>query len=200
MNTTLISKYPEQVSKLFFYFKQLDINTQGNDVKTFKEFLTGIEEFSERISDDIDIRKKFKGDMLEIFSEVFFTLFENDPEIGIKNYKPISIDQDFGCDAEGINVNGDRVAVQVKFRSNPLDCVTYEELAKTDTSARRLLKIDTSKKDVIYIFTSAFDLSNAAKTVLDDSLVFMGFNQISYKVDNNKNFWDNAWELIKGHN
>lgn len=199
MKTTLISKYPVEISKLFYYFKSLDISEVGNNYKTFSHFIDCIKKYSENISNDENIQKKFKGDILEVFAEIFFTCFENDPEIGLKNYTPISIDSDYGCDAFGLNAAGQKCAVQVKFRNNPLDSVTYEELAKTDVSARRLLNVNTSLHNSIFLFTSAYDISNSAKIVLDKSLVVIDKNKISYKIDNNISFWDKAWEIIKEH-
>jgi hypothetical protein len=154
---------------------------------------------ADKLSTDKDVQKKFKGDMLEIFAEIFFTCFENDPEVGLKMYAPVSIEEDYGCDGSGVAANGLRCAVQVKFRNNPTDCVTYEELAKTDCSARRIMCIDTAKEKTLWLFTSAYDVSNSARKVLGDSLIVIGKNQICYNVDNNISFWDKAWEMIKNH-
>lgn len=197
MKSTLIYKYPNEVAKLFYYFKSLNIEEVGTNYKTFKNFIYCIEKYSENISDDKDVQKKFKGDILEIFAELFFICLENDPDVGLSKYNPISIDQDYGCDGEGVNAAGNRCAVQVKFRSNPQDIITYEELAKTDSSAKRLLKIDTSIDKTLWVFTSAYDISNSVRKVMGNSIVLVGYNQISYKVDNNVGFWDNVWEIIK---
>lgn len=199
MKTTLINKYPEEVSKIFYYLMFNTIEDKGNNFKTFDTFINIVDKMSVKISDDVEIRKVFKGDLLEIFAEIFFNCFESDPEVGILDYTPVSIEEDFGCDGQGINAAGNRVAVQVKFRNNPLDDITYEELAKTDCSAMRLLDINTSLPNSIYIFTSAFKVSHSAQTVLGKSLVILGKNEISYKVDNNVTFWNKAWELIRIH-
>lgn len=199
MKTTLILKYPAEVAKIFYYLKSIDIAEVGNNYKTFTHFIDIIEKFSEKISTDKEIQKTFKGDLLEIFAEIFFNIFENDPEVGLKDYTPISIDQDYGCDAVGINANGLKCAVQVKFRSNPLDNISYEELAKTDVSAKRLLDIDTSTNNSIWLFTSAFDISNSARKVFSKSIVVINKNKISYLIDNNINFWNKAWDIIKEH-
>lgn len=199
MKTTLINKYPEAVSKIFYYLKSQNIEQVGNNFKTFKNFIYLVEKMSDKLFDDIELRKMFKGDMLEIFAEVFFNCFESDPELGLLDYTPVSIEEDFGCDGQGINAAGNKCAVQVKFRNNPLDDITYEELAKTDCSATRLLDINTSLPNSIYIFTSAFKVSHSAEKVLGKSLVVLGKNEISYKVDNNVTFWDKAWEIIRAH-
>lgn len=199
MKTTLILKYPQEVSKIFYYLKSNSVEEFGNNFKTFDTFINVVDKFADKLSTDKDVQKKFKGDMLEIFAEIFFTCFENDPEVGLINYSPVSIEADYGCDAEGSNANGNRCAVQVKFRNNPLDVVTYEELAKTDVSATRLLDINTTLPNSIWLFTSAYDVSNSARKVLRKSLVVIGRNQISYKIDNNIGFWDKAWELLREH-
>ena len=85
---------------------------------------------SRELNFDDDAKNKFKGDMLEVFSEIFFKQFESDESLGITEYQPIDINDDYGVDARGVNVNGKQTAIQVKYRSNPDDRISYADIAE----------------------------------------------------------------------
>ncbi len=147
----------------------------------------------------LDQQNKFKGDQLEVLAEIFFNAFKNDEGVGIKDYTPVQIGDDFGVDATGINVNGHKVAVQVKYRSNPVDdLISYADLARTYTSANLSLGNEdiTRYDNTLYLFTTAAGVTGAATKVFGKKLVIINRNIISTKIDNNKNFWEQAYNLI----
>lgn len=141
---------------------------------------------------------KFRGDMLEVFSEIFFTVFGADEAVGISQYTPIDIGSDFGVDATGVNVNGHNVAVQVKFRSNPSDVITYADIARTYTSAvLQLGMTDVVNHDhTVYLFTTANGVTGAFSKVMGRKCVIVDKAIIQHKVDNNKEFWNRAYDMI----
>lgn len=147
----------------------------------------------------VDARNKFKGDMLEVLAEIYFNIFDADEAVGIKNYAPVDLGNDYGVDATGINVNGHKVAVQVKFRSNPIDdLITYADMSRTYTSGiLQLGNMDlVLNNNTLYLFTTAAGVSGACQKVFGKKLVVINRGVISTKIDNNKNFWEDAYRLI----
>lgn len=186
-----VKKYYKSCCILYEDFK----NRQGNNA-TLKEFMKHIKKMSEEIQDDEE-RQVFKGDMLEILAEIFFKAFSNSPRIGLTNYEPIPLEEDYGVDGKGINAVGKKCAVQVKYRSNPEDSVTYAEMARTYTSAIVQLNIPLEGDDCLYIFTTAFGVSVACKTVFGKKLRIINRDIIANEINNNVNFWDLAYKEIE---
>jgi len=145
-----------------------------------------------------DAMNKFKGDMLEVFSEMFFNIFGADEGVGIQEYTPGDIGSDYGVDATGTNVNGHSCAIQVKYRSNPLDNISYADIARTFTSAALQLNLkDVIEQDhTVYLFTTANGVSVAFEKVMGRKCVLITRDVISTKVDNNKTFWQKCYELM----
>jgi hypothetical protein len=167
-----------------------------NGVKaTFEEFIKSIESFTGKYSEDVV--QTYKGDMLEIFSEIFFKAFENDARFGLKNYEPVKLENDFGVDATGVNVNGHKCAIQVKFRSNPFDDILYSDIAKTYCSGRRQLGLNLDEDNSIFIFTSAHKVTVACNNVMQSTIRLISREVISTEVDNNKSFWEFAYSEIE---
>lgn len=161
-----------------------------------QQWLMTIEQLSEYISKEE--LYKFKGDMLEVLSEIFFTVFQSDEGLGIQEYSPVEIAEDFGVDAVGVNVNGHKVAVQVKYRSNPDDLIPFADIARTFTSAVCQLKImDVVTYDhTIYLFTTSNGVTAAYQKVMGNKSVIVNRGKIATKIDNNRNFWKTAWDLM----
>jgi len=145
---------------------------------------------------DQDSIYKFKGDSLEILSEIFFKLNENDPSFGIRQYEPIPLDDDYGVDAKGLNPVQDIAMIQVKYRFNPEDAVTYAEIARTYTSGVIEHKLDPYKSKTVFIFTTAYDVTPPCIKVFGDKLVVVNRNIIARHIDNNVAFWQNAYKEV----
>lgn len=156
-------------------------------------FFDSIESKEAYIKDKVN---KYKGDLLEILSEIFFTEYKSDPAVGIKEYTPVSITDDFGVDATGINVNGNKVAIQVKYRANVSDRIDYESVAKTFTSAVCQHGINPAYDSIIYIFTTAQGCDFPPEKVLENKLVTLNRSIIANKVDGNITFWENAYKSV----
>ena len=148
--------------------------------------------------DDIDAQNKFKGDMLEVFAEIFFAQFEVDPEFGLHDYIPVEIGDDFGVDARAINPSGHNSVVQVKYRSNPEDVISYADIARTYTSALCQFHIDDVYKhnNTVFLFTNAGGVTGAFTTVMQRKTVILTRSFIASKVDNNEAFWKESYQLI----
>lgn len=148
---------------------------------------------------DIDTQNKFKGDMLEVFAEIFFAQYHADTEFGLQHdYEPVDISDDFGVDARATNVNGHHSVVQVKYRSNPDETISYADIARTYTSALCQFHIDDvyNHNSTVFLFTNAGGVTGAFTTVMQRKTVIINRAFIASKVDNNESFWKEAYQLI----
>ena len=92
LKCTMLHSYPRE------YF---DLYRMGENGFTFRQWNNEVISMARRIPDE-DTRNKFKGDMLEVFSEIFFYQFQSDEGLGITEYQPIEIGDDYGVDARGV--------------------------------------------------------------------------------------------------
>lgn len=157
---------------------------------TIREFVYTIEQLSTalKFSND-DEQQKFKGDSLEVLSELFFTFNSTSPRHGIKDYEPVSISDDFGVDAIGYNANGHKVAVQCKYKANPQEPILYADVAKTFCSGMLDFECDVKENNSIFVFTTS-NVMTSALSRLEKKLVFLSRNMIGAEIDNNKSFWE----------
>ena len=188
LKCTMIHSYPRE------YF---DLYQMAENGFTFRQWNNEVISMA-RMIDDEDTRNKFKGDMLEVFSEIFFYQFQTDEALGITDYAPIEINDDYGVDARGLNVNGKQTAIQVKYRSNPDDKISYADIARTFTSAVLQLHMkDVIDNDrTVFLFTNAGGVTGAFDTVMQKKTVIITRGVISTKVDNNVTFWKNAFDMM----
>ena len=182
----LISNYPNEVFDIACRFK--------DEKRTLKDLNKTIESMSSDIPEDN--RNKFKGDVFEIFASMFFKAFKNDPSVGLVEYAPITIEDDFGVDGTGINANNDSVAVQVKYRRSLIDLISYTDIAKTYASGQIMLKLDLNKKNSIYVFTNSNDVTPACKTVFGNIVKVLNGDSIDHYIHNNVNFWNFFYEEV----
>ena len=191
LKCTMIHSFPQE------YF---DLYRMAENGFTFRQWNNEVLRIanSRELNFDDDAKNKFKGDMLEVFSEIFFKQFESDESLGITEYQPIEINDDYGVDARGINVNGKQSAIQVKYRSNPEDRISYADIARTFTSAVLQLHMkDVIDNDrTVFLFTNAGGVTGAFDTVMQKKTVIITRGVITTKVDNNITFWKNAYDLI----
>lgn len=167
----------------------------ANPVLSIGNFVGLCEELAPTIGDE-DAQNAFKGDMLEVFAEMFFTVFDAHPAVGLKDYKPISISEDYGVDAIGINVNGDKCAVQVKYRSNPLMKIDYPDLAKTYWAGRDIHGLSLTNNDTIFLFTTGCGVSHGVEHVGKKKVRVINRSVIAGLVDNNLSFWEQAEDMV----
>jgi len=188
--------------KIYTYFEEVAFLFDSNDgVKTIGEFVKQINHLSNKYVDPIDPTddkiNTFKGDMFELLGEIFFNGFSNDPAVGIRDYEVVPLDEDYGVDAIGTNANGDRVAVQYKFKSKPMDSVEYAAIARTYAAGRRRHKLDLDKPDTIWLVTTGNGTTGPCKEVFGDSLRVIYRDILAGKIDNNMSFWKGAEEQIE---
>jgi hypothetical protein len=189
----MMLKHTDILAKPQMYHDLYDAWSQKNSRQTINNWIADVETLANTMP-DTDSALKLRGDMLEVLSELFFNCFQADEAVGLKNYSPVVLGEDFGVDAIGINANGTKVAVQCKYKN--LEPVTYSELAKTFTSGLLNLQCDILNSNSIYVFTTAFSFSSAVDKVLGSKVVKIDRNVISRKIDNNRTFWQYAYDQI----
>jgi hypothetical protein len=172
-------------------------------VKSIGDFVFKVEDLAEQKfpnaqydEGEMDKLNTFKGDMLEVFAEIFFYIFSAHPEVGITNYTPVPLAEDYGVDAVGINVNGDNCVAQIKYRANPVALIDYGDLTKTLAAGYCLNNFSFRKDDTIFLLTTGQDTNSHGHHVLGKILRVINRQIIAGKVDNNQNFWQQAEELI----
>lgn len=150
------------------------------------------------ITHQIEYDKKYNkitGGVFECFFIIFNHIFQNDPEVGLKFCSATTSNNDFGVDAAGVNANGISCAVQMKFRSNIKDLITYEDICKTYTSGQIDFDIDTNKDNSIVVFTTG-TVNYIAKNRFQKRLKIIDRRLIGTKINNNDSFWEDAWRLV----
>lgn len=137
--------------------------------------------FSKNTTDPVfqeELYNKFVGDFFELFAEYFFKTCSAVGQYGIINYEPAESTGDWGVDGYGIAANQRTVTggptpavVQVKFRSNPMDEISYTMLAKTGWDGIKNYGLDINRKNNVILFTNTENGSNyLAKDALGDNL------------------------------
>ena len=162
----------------------LDIAMQGKliTMKLLTKLITkaGVS-FSKNTTDPVfqeELYNKFVGDFFELFAEYFFKTCSRVGQYGIINYEPAESTGDWGVDGYGISADQRTVAggptpavVQVKFRSNPMDEISYTMLAKTGWDGIKNYELDIKRKNNVILFTNTENGSNyLAKDALGDNL------------------------------
>lgn len=143
-----------------------------------------------------DAVNSFKGDIFEIFCEIFFAEFESSPDVGLRDYAPVDRHDDYGVDAIGTNPYGNKVAVQAKFRIDPFELIDWGSLAKTDSAGRRRHNLLLDQPNTIFLITTGDGATPACHEVLGRKLRVINRRVISGKVDNNQTFWHNAEQRL----
>jgi len=146
--------------------------------------------------------EKYVGDGFEFLIELLIKLSPVDNRIGISDYRPVKNNEDNGVDGYGKNVNGNKCAVQVKYRSNKNKVLTAGDDKLDSFIAEALIKegiIPEKEKKCKnhYIFTTAPGLHHYTETQkFRNSVECIGLPQLKELLDNNIHFWEKCLECI----
>jgi hypothetical protein len=160
------------------HYRVGDVATSGlfSAVKNFDELLKSIEAFGkysenkwrsankipldvENIDAD-DIRNKSKGDAFEVFCEFLYLRKGSEDGLGLVSEFHLAQKDEAGIDAYGKNDYDHNVVLQFKYRSNPKDELTAQDLTylpwralvrNVDLSQERVLIIVTTGEGISYI-------------------------------------------------
>jgi hypothetical protein len=141
--------------------------------------------------------RRFRGDYFEVFAEMFYNIFFADPRYGLTEYTPIESSKDYGIDAVAKDTAGKRCVVQVKYRSNPLDPIVMEDVAKTIAQGATSGMYDATQPRSVIVFTTSNKLSVEVDRAYPGKVDFVSRDIIASIVFNNKVFWESCSKIIK---
>lgn len=151
-----------------------------------------------------DGENKFKGDLFEIFAEIFFKLTSSDNRVGIINYECVKDTEDYGVDGVGVALNGLPATIQVKFRSNPMETLTIKDLKNLHGISYRQYKVPVNADNNIIIFTNCSGIHwNTETNVLRNSTLTYGYHKqdsqynLRNLIDGNISFWFNLNKMVE---
>ncbi len=146
-------------------------------------------------------KNKLKGDIFEIFAELYSLFITSAITCGFKEYQ--YNEEDYGVDGWAKNYAGNNCVVQVKFRANPNDEISYEDLAKTGFDAIFDTDyIDPKKENTIILFTNSSGANDQAIKRINRKikrLYVVNKEIIEKEVNGNALFWQNCYEIIQKH-
>ena len=190
----------------------LDMATSGEKLVTVKEITKSIKklgkDFANQVSEIFweEVYNRVVGDVFELFAEYFFKTCSANGQYGIINYEPAESTGDWGVDGYGIaadqreSVGGPTPAVvQVKFRSNPMDEISYTMLAKTGWDGIKNYGLDINRKNNVILFTNTENGSNyLAKDALGDNLYIIKKSDLDKDQTGIKTvtFWEGFYNSI----
>jgi hypothetical protein len=196
----LISREEEVVS-LFAKFKEC---SDKGEYVAFKDWSAYVNNAADYYYKDKDDKNKYKGDMFEVFTEIYFKLINSKNSSGVFDYSPLhggDVD-DMGVDGMGTNYQGNPCVVQVKYRSNPTSSIEYSALANTWTQAYTQEMVaetyDKQSRSII-LFTNCKGANDNSHKILGkrNRLFVINNDIIEMEVDGNVIFWQHALQLIK---
>lgn len=183
-------------------------------VDTFSDFINNLDRIGKRYTlygyeDILDSNKeilhsglqKFKGDLFEIFAEIFFKLLASDNRVGIHDYKPVLEKDDNGVDAYGKSILGGdnpNATVQIKYRSNPLYELKERDIKQFPYKSIIQYNVDPKVKNNMIIFTNCVGLNRYTDEEVFESMFHVIDGMMIKKlIDNNSSFWNNSRKIIK---
>jgi hypothetical protein len=146
---------------------------------------------------DEEYKNTFKGDALELLGEYELKLCPSHNKHGLSNYTVVPLQEDYGVDATGLNVQNEIVVVQYKFRTNPLDVIHYSDLARTFASGITQFNLNSQAKKNLWLVTTGQDANSNAHKIFGSRLHVLGYNHLRKQVDGNTIFWANFLASIE---
>ncbi len=131
-----------------------------SDSTTLSKLSSNITKISKKYKDFSYIDdNKLKGDLFEIFSEVFFKVLSADNRIGVYDYKPAPPIDDFGVDGFGIGMDNKPLTVQVKFRSDATSELLEDDIKQFALQSIVNYDVDKNTTTNMIVFTNAKGLN-----------------------------------------
>jgi hypothetical protein len=205
---------PDDLTFEIIHLGFLDLQNKGFDFK----FLFACETMTQLTAKIIKISKshmeygyveeggenKMKGDLFEIFAEIFFKLTSSDNRVGVIDYVPVDDYDDYGVDGTGTAKNGYPLAVQVKFRSNPTDILSIKDLKNFQGLAYKKHNVPVDQDENLIIFTNCRGIHWVTETnVMHNCTVTYGIfkgnsdHNLTNLIDGNNSFWTNVIKVVE---
>lgn len=140
---------------------------------------------------------KFRGDLFEIFAEIFFKINDADNRIGVFGYEPVQSHDDNGVDGTSKNINGINTTIQVKYRMNPMYSLKERDIKQFAFQSILKYGVDLNQDNNMVVFTNCQGLHwYTDSNVFQNKLRAINGDMISRMIDNNEGFWNSAKNLI----
>ena len=159
-----------------------------SQVSDMKSLIRSISLISKKVKDP-NIANVDKGNVFEIFGEFFIKELGKHNDIGIVDYEPAQVLEDYGVDGVGIGLDAKPATTQMKFRSNPNRENTYEEASKFMVQSEYDYGVE-ALKNMLFISTAFKMNQHALKMYTAKGGRFLGLRQF-YRIigSNNIPFW-----------
>jgi hypothetical protein len=176
--------------------------------RNFKDLCGKINDISERYEDygysDSNVEDevlpgslKFRGDLFEIFAEIFFKINDADNRIGVFSYEPVLSHDDNGVDGTSKNIDGFDTTIQVKYRMNPTYFLKERDIKQFAFQSILKYGVDIKQSNNMIIFTNCEGLHWYTDTnVFLNKLRVINGDFISRLIDNNEGFWNSSKNLM----
>lgn len=140
---------------------------------------------------------KFRGDLFEIFAEIFFIINEADNRIGVFGYEPVKSHDDNGVDGTSKNIDGINTTIQVKYLMNPMYFLKERDIKQFAFQSILKYEVDLKQDNNMIVFTNCQGLHwYTDSNVFQNKLRTINGHFISRMIDNNEGFWNSAKNLI----
>ena len=146
---------------------------------------------------------KYVGDGFEFFVEIFLRSHAYDNRVGITNYEPVQ-SEDNGVDGVGINMIGEKCAVQVKYRGDNRQLLTTNQDHLGNMIVDAMMKFNIVKPEDnkhcprYYVITTAKGLHYYTDNEVFKGYVHcIGIDDLKSMLDGNISFWDMCREIVK---
>jgi hypothetical protein len=176
--------------------------------RTFKDFCQELNSISENyelygyqdsvVEDEtVPGSLKFRGDLFEIFAEMFFKINDADNRIGVFGYQPVQSHDDNGVDGTSKNIDGINTTIQVKYRMNPMYSLKERDIKQFAFQSILKYGVDLNQDNNMVVFTNCQGLHwYTDSNIFQNKLRAINGDFISRMIDNNEGFWDSAKNLI----
>ena len=185
-----------------FITKSHDLSGLFNGVERMSTFMRRLEQQAEIDSLRYDVND-YLGDGFEFFVELFLNVNSTDNRVGVYNYSPIPSHEDRGADGVGVNMNGDKCVVQVKYRGNITHLLTANEdhlmnLIGAGSLIGVNYDLENPKNYRHFVFTTAKSLHFYTDEHMFGKYVkCFGYEDFRSMLDNNIHFWNRCREMVR---
>lgn len=177
-------------------YKILQTGVFDPSIDSIEDFVKTVDQVARNLyPNDREKQDQFKGDCLEILSEYLLRTKGNDKRLAIKNYQPTKKADDYGVDGWGIGFDLTDYSVQIKYRKNPTEVLTYRDLSTYIADSRKFGSPSVSNPHNMAILTTGKDISHLVKERIP-GIKMIGIDQWKSLVNNDPFFWNGFYESL----
>lgn len=141
---------------------------------------------------------RLKGDIFEIFTEIFLKLLGSHNTIGVYKYEPVLKEQDYGVDGLGKGIDLKNLTVQVKYRSDPKLELTERDIKQFTSQSWKRYGVELDTKHNLLLITTCKGINPiTASQIFFGQIREINRSQISKIVKHNGTFWKDLTDIIE---